>query len=38
MATGVEGGAASILTLGADELEARGDAVLAADAALDAPA
>jgi hypothetical protein len=38
MMTGVEGGAASVLTLGVGELEACGDAGLAAVAAPDAPA
>jgi hypothetical protein len=36
--TGVEGGAASVLTLGVSELGARGDADLAVVAAPDAPA
>jgi hypothetical protein len=37
MATGVEGGATGILTLGVGELKAYGDAGLAAAAAPDAP-
>jgi hypothetical protein len=38
VATGIEGGAADVLTLGVGELEACGDAGLAAVAAPDAPA
>jgi hypothetical protein len=37
MATGVEGGAVSVLILGVGELEACGDAGLATAAAPDAP-
>jgi hypothetical protein len=38
VATGVEGGAAGVMTLGVGELGARGDAGLAGAATPDAPA